>query len=76
MDINSFLRIKGKKWLFLDIALIINMSILMSIMLIFHIYWGDINLIVSDYVGFDINLVLIVFIILLIPLIYGVVVEV
>ena len=74
MDINSFLRRKGKKWLVLDIALITNMSVLMLIMLIFHIYWGDINLIVSDYVGFDINLVLIIFVILLIPLIYGAVI--
>jgi len=35
-------------------------------------YWGDINLIVSDYAGVNINLILIVFIIILIPLIYAV----
>ncbi len=71
MDINSFLRRKGKKWLFLDLALIINMAVLTLIMLIFQVYWGDINLIVSDYIGFDINLVFIIFVILLLPLIYG-----
>lgn len=71
MDINSFLKRKGKKWLLVDLALIINMAVLTLIMLIFHVYWGDINLIVSDYVGFDINLVFIIFVILLLPLIYG-----
>ena len=71
MDINSFLRRKGKNWLLLDMALIINMAVLTLIMLIFHVYWGDINLIVSDYVGFDINLVFIIIVTLLLPLIYG-----
>ena len=71
MDINSFLRRKGKKWLLLDSLLIINMAILTLIMLIFHVYWGDINLIVSDYVNFDINLVFIIFVVLLLPLMYG-----
>ena len=71
MDINSFLRRKGKKWLLLDSLLIINMAILTLIMLIFQVYWGDINLIVSDYVGFDINLVFIIIVIVLLPLIYG-----
>ena len=71
MDINSFLRRKGKKWLLLDLALIINMAVLMLIMLIFHVFWGDINLIVSDYVGFEINLVLLIIMIILLPLIYG-----
>ncbi|MHA1104590.1 MAG: glycerophosphodiester phosphodiesterase family protein [Promethearchaeota archaeon] len=71
MDINSFLRRKGKKWLLLDSLLIINMGVLTLIMLIFHVYWGDINLIVSDYISFDINLVFMIIIILLLPLIYG-----
>ncbi|MHA1191875.1 MAG: glycerophosphodiester phosphodiesterase family protein [Promethearchaeota archaeon] len=71
MDINSFLRRKGKKWLLLDSLLIINMAILTLIMLIFHVYWGDINLIVSDYVSFDINLVFMIIVIVLLPLIYG-----
>ncbi len=71
MDINSFLRRKGKKWLLVDLALITNMAVLTLIMLIFHIYWGDINLIVSDYIGFDINLVFIIVVIILLPLIYG-----
>ncbi len=71
MDINSFLRRKGKKWLLLDSLLIINMAILTLIMLIFQVYWGDINLIVSDYVGFEINLVFIIIVIVLLPLIYG-----
>jgi glycerophosphoryl diester phosphodiesterase len=71
MDINSFLRRKGKKWFLLDLALIINMAVLTLIMLILHVYWGDINLIVSDSVGFDINLVFIIFVIVLLPLIYG-----
>ena len=74
MDINSFLRRKGKKWLLLDLALIINMAVLMLIMLIFHVFWGDINLIVSDYVGFEINLVLLIIMIILLPLIYGAVI--
>lgn len=39
---------------------------------IIHVYWGDINLIVSDYLGFDLNLILLVYIILLIPFLYGV----
>ena len=64
-------KIKGKKWLLLDLALIINMSVLTLIMLIFYVYWGDINLIVSDYINFDVNLVFIIFVIILIPLIYG-----
>jgi len=71
LDINSFLRRKGKKWLLLDAAFIINMAVLTLIMLIFHVYWGDINLIVSDMVAFDVNLVFIIFVIILLPLIYG-----
>jgi len=65
-------KIKGKKWLLLDSVLIINMAVLTLIMLIFHVYWGDINLIVSDEVNFDINLVFIIIVIVLLPLIYGV----
>jgi len=63
-------KIKGKKWLLLDLALIINMAVLTLIMLVFHVYWGDINIIVSDYVSFDINLVFIIIVIVLLPLIY------
>jgi len=47
------------------------MAVLTLIMLIFHVYWGDINIIVSDYISFDINLVFIIFVIVLLPLIYG-----
>jgi len=65
-------KIKGKKWLLLDLVLIINMVVLVLIMLIFHVYWGDINLIVSDYISFDINLVFLIIVILILPLLYGV----
>ncbi len=72
MLLNMLQKIKGKKWLLCDLMLIINMMILESIMLIFHVYWGDINLIVSDYIGFDLNLVFLIIVILLLPLLYGV----
>jgi len=47
------------------------MAVLTLIMLIFHVYWGDINLIVSDEIHFEVNLVLIIFVIVILPLIYG-----
>ncbi|MGQ4876030.1 MAG: glycerophosphodiester phosphodiesterase family protein [Promethearchaeia archaeon] len=36
-----------------------------------NIYWGDINLILSDYVGIWINIILILFIIVNLPLLYN-----
>jgi len=63
---------KGKIWILLYSIIFVNSIIFIIIGLLLLPYWGDINLIVSDYIGFNINLILIVFIIMLIPLIYSI----
>jgi len=64
-------RKKGKKWVLFYFAFIINFVLIEVMIMMLGIYWGDINLIVSDILGFNINLVFIVMGILLIPIIYG-----
>lgn len=71
MDINSFLRRKGKKWVILYSIYCVNFAIFLAYILLLEPYWGDINLTVSGWISFEINIVLIVCIIIIIPLIYG-----
>ena len=71
MDINSCLRRKGKKWIILYCIYCVNFAIFLAYILLLEPYWGDINLTVSGWINFDINIVLIVWIIIIIPLIYG-----
>ena len=61
----------GKKWLVIPAILLINMLVVIFGMLSLNIYFGDINLIVSDWIGANINLVLLIFFILLLPLSYA-----
>ena len=71
MDINSFLRRKGKKWIILYSIYCVNFAIFLLYILLLEPYWGDINLTVSGWVDFKINIVLIVGVVIVIPLIYG-----
>jgi glycerophosphoinositol inositolphosphodiesterase len=71
MDINSFLRRKGKKWIILYSIFCVNFAIFLIYVLLLEPYWGDINFTVSGWVDFKINIVLIIGIIIIIPLIYG-----
>ena len=71
LDINSFLRRKGKKWIILYGIYCVNFTIFLVYILLLEPYWGDTNSTVSGWVDFNINIVLIVGIIIIIPLIYG-----
>jgi len=71
MDIASFLRKKGKKWIILYGVYCINFVVYLIIILTLRPYWGEINSTVSGWVNSEIDIVFIVAIILLIPLIYG-----
>jgi len=71
MDINSFLRRKGKKWIILYSIYCVNFAIFLTYILLLEPYWGDTNLVFSGWVDFKINIILIIGIIIIIPLIYG-----
>ena len=71
MDINSFVKRKGKKWIILYSIYCVNFTIFTAYIFLLEPYWGDINLTVSGWVNFNINIVLIVLIIIIIPLVYG-----
>jgi len=62
---------KGKKWLLLYFLLFFNFVAIEIIIMFLSPYYGDLNLIVSNYAGFYLNLVLIAILLVLLPLIYG-----
>jgi glycerophosphoinositol inositolphosphodiesterase len=64
---------KGKKWLIVYFIFSINFIIIDLILLMLNESWGDLNIIVSDYLGSAVNIVLIIVLVILIPIIYGVV---
>ncbi len=63
-------KIKRKKWILLYFIFCLNFIGILLIVLMIQTYWGDINFLVSEYLGFDINVILISFIIILLPLSY------
>jgi glycerophosphoryl diester phosphodiesterase len=69
--LNKLDKKKGKKWLVLYGILIINFILIELILLMLQSYWGDINLYISEFIGFNINLVFIAMFIVALPLIYG-----
>lgn len=63
---------KKTRWLLIITAFIINFIVIGLIFLMLAIFWGEINLLVSDFMGFYFNVVLLVSLMLIIsPLIYG-----
>ena len=64
---------KGKKWILLYAIFSLNTILIIGIFVLLRSYWGDINLFVSDFAGFDLNLVLIFFTIVLTSLSYAIV---
>ncbi len=60
----------GKKWLIIPAILFANMLIIEIGFLMLSSYFGDINLIVSDFIGVDINFMLLVLLIVALPLTY------
>ncbi|MHA1147065.1 MAG: glycerophosphodiester phosphodiesterase [Promethearchaeota archaeon] len=62
---------KGKIWLGLYITLLINFLLIDAIFIMLQNSWGDINLIVSDYIGIYINIILIIVLVFIIPINYG-----
>ncbi|MGV9198134.1 MAG: hypothetical protein ACOC4M_04785, partial [Promethearchaeia archaeon] len=71
MTSNFFKKTSGY-WFFLYLLLCSLLSMILIIFVQFRSYWGDINLYVSHYLNYNINLVLFFFIILIIPLLYSV----
>lgn len=67
----SFIEKKGKKWLVIYFILFLNFLLIDLMFIMLQNSWGDINSIVSDYIGVYINLVLIIVIIFIIPIVYG-----
>lgn len=63
---------KGKRWLLLFFAFILNFLTFIMIIFILEPYWVEINYTVSGWVDFNINIVLFVAIIVIIPLFYGI----
>lgn len=69
--IEKFTSKKGKKWLVLySLMTLIPLTIGLFIWTI-NVYWGDINLIVSDYLGSNLDLIALVYLLLLLPLFYS-----
>ncbi len=62
---------KGKKWLIFYFIFTFNFLLINLILFTIDESWGDLNIIVADYIGVYINLVLIIVLILSIPMIYG-----
>jgi len=71
IDIKSFIRKKGKKWFLLYIFYVLLFLVFLLFILILEPYWAEINITVSGWVGFDLNIIFIIFTLILIPLIYG-----
>ncbi len=75
MNQNSFLEkfraIKGKKWIIIFFFNCIVYIWIDIFLLMLNIYWGDINLIISDYIGIWINIILILLIVVNLPLLYN-----
>lgn len=73
LGVKSLQRRKGKKWIILYIIYTINFLIFLFYIVLLEPYWGDINFTVSGWINSDINIVLIIALIIIIPLGYGVI---
>ncbi|TFF83847.1 MAG: hypothetical protein EU552_02455, partial [Promethearchaeota archaeon] len=71
MKIQSLLIRKGKVWIILYGAYGVLFFIYLLFIPILEPYWAEINITVSGWVGFDFNIIFMIFIIILVPLIYG-----
>jgi hypothetical protein len=69
----SFITKKGKIWLFIYIFYIAIFFIYLSFILSLEPYWAEINITVSGWVGFDFNIVFLIFILIIAPLLYGII---
>ncbi|TFG17959.1 MAG: hypothetical protein EU531_01600 [Promethearchaeota archaeon] len=73
MKIRSLLIKKGKVWILLYGVYVGLFLIYLLFIPILEPYWAEINITVSGWVGFDFNIIFFIFIIILVPLIYGLV---
>jgi len=71
MKLRLFLRKSGKKWLLFYSVYILIFIIYLLFIPILEPYWAEINITVSGWVGFDFNIIFLIFIIILLPLLYG-----
>ena len=69
----SFITKKGKIWLFVYIVYIAMFFIYLSFILTLEPYWAEINITVSGWVGVEFNIVFLIFIIIVAPLLYGII---
>ena len=73
MKLTSFLAKRGKLWLFFYSVYIALFFIYLLFILTLEPYWAEINITVSGWVGIDFNIILLIFLIILAPLIYGII---
>ena len=73
MKLTSFLAKRGKLWLFFYSVYIALFFIYLLFILTLEPYWAEINITVSGWVGIDFNIILLIFLIILAPFIYGVI---
>ncbi len=62
---------KGKKWIIIYLACVINFGVFLLFLWILRPYWGEINTTVSDWWGFNFNLILFLYFLFTIPLLYS-----
>ena len=64
-------RKSGKKWIIFYSFFLTNILAIIGIIILLEPYWLDLNYYAPHYIGVKLNFVLLIFLILLIPLIYG-----
>ncbi len=65
-------RKKGKKWLIFHVFYSMNFLFLVGFLFMLNLYWTDVNLIVSDSLGHDVNLIFILLMLVIVPFFYGI----
>ncbi len=66
-----FSRKHGKKWILIFSILFVNLLIIIGILFGIESYWGEINYYLADFIGLEVNYVLFIFLLIGIPMIYG-----
>jgi glycerophosphoryl diester phosphodiesterase len=73
MGMTSLFTKKGKFWLFFYVVYIVLFVIYLLFVLILEPYWAEINITVSGWVGIDFNIIFLIFLLIIVPLLYGVI---
>ncbi|MHA1427425.1 MAG: glycerophosphodiester phosphodiesterase family protein [Candidatus Helarchaeota archaeon] len=68
---NWFSRKQGKKWILVFVILFVNLLIIEGILVGIDSYWGEINYYLAVFIGPEINYVLVLFLLIGVPMVYG-----